>query len=237
MDSNIISRLLIGLLLICIVLLSFYYRLDIYLLFILITLVSYDLYKTKISSIYVLLFLLLIFCFCLFIPIVLLSNTYILIIFFTIFILLNNQYKKEFFSISLYLFCLILFYFIEVNRNTLYLLISLYFINDTVAYIFGRSIGGPLIIPKVSPKKTWSGSLISFFTTSIILYYLNFNIFILIIISSLFFFGDIFFSHIKRQMRVKDFSNILGSHGGILDRLDSMFFVAIIFQIYLVFIK
>ncbi len=237
MDSNITSRLLIGLLLICIVLLSFYYRLDLYLLFILVTLVSYDLYKTKILSIYVLLFLLLIFCFCLFIPIVLLSHTYVLIIFFTIFILLNNQYKKELFSISLYLFCLILFYFIEVNRNTLYLLILLSFINDTVAYIFGRSIGGPLIIPKVSPKKTWSGSLISFFTTSIILYYLNFNIFILIIISSLFFFGDIFFSYIKRQMKVKDFSNILGSHGGILDRLDSMFFVAIIFQLYLVHIK
>ena len=165
------------------------------------------------------------------------SHVYILIIFFTILITLNNKYKNELFSISLYLFCIILFYFIEVNRNTLYLLISLSFFNDTVAYIAGRSIGGPLIIPKVSPKKTWSGSLISFFMTSVILYYLNFNIFLLIIISSLFFFGDIFFSYVKRQMSVKDFSKILGGHGGVLDRLDSMFFVAIIFQIYLVYIR
>ena len=232
-----ISRLFIGLLLIFTVLLSFYYNLDYILLSILVTLISYDLYKTKILSIYVLFILLLIFCLCLFIPIVILSHAYILIIFFTILTIFNHKFKTEFFSISIYIFCIILFYFIEVNRNTLYLLILLSFFNDTVAYIAGRFIGGPLIIPKISPKKTWSGSLISFFMTSIFLYNLNFNIFILVIISSLFFFGDIFFSYIKRQMRVKDFSNILGGHGGILDRLDSMFFVAIVLQIYLVFIE
>lgn len=232
-----INRLFIGLLLIFTVLLSFYYNLDYFLLSILVTLISYDLYKSKILSIYVLFILLLIFCLCLFIPIVILSHAYILIIFFTILIIFNHKFKTEFFSISIYIFCIILFYFIEVNRNTLYLLILLSFFNDTVAYIAGRFIGGPLIIPKISPKKTWSGSLISFFMTSIFLYNLNFNIFILVIISSLFFFGDIFFSYIKRQMRVKDFSNILGGHGGVLDRLDSMFFVAIVLQIYLVFIK
>tara|TARA_B100000242_G_C43019108_1_gene474143 strand:- start:834 stop:1535 length:702 start_codon:yes stop_codon:yes gene_type:complete len=232
-----ISRLYIGLLLIFTVLLSFYYNLDYILLSILVTLISYDLYKTKILRIYVLFILLLIFCLCLFIPIVILSHAYILIIFFTILTIFNHKFKTEFFSISIYIFCIILFYFIEVNRNTLYLLILLSFFNDTVAYIAGRFIGGPLIIPKISPKKTWSGSLISFFMTSIFLYNLNFNIFILVIISSLFFFGDIFFSYIKRQMRVKDFSNILGGHGGILDRLDSMFFVAIVLQIYLVFIE
>ena len=232
-----INRLFIGLLLIFTVLLSFYYNLDYILLSILVTLISYDLYKTKILRIYVLFILLLIFCLCLFIPIVILSHAYILIIFFTILTIFNHKFKTEFFSISIYIFCIILFYFIEVNRNTLYLLILLSFFNDTVAYIAGRSLGGPLIIPKISPKKTWSGSLISFFMTSIFLYNLNFNIFILVIISSLFFFGDIFFSYIKRQMRVKDFSNILGGHGGVLDRLDSMFFVAIVLQIYLVFIK
>ena len=232
-----ISRLFIGLLLIFTVLLSFYYNLDYILLSILVTLISYDLYKTKILRIYVLFILLLIFCLCLFIPIVILSHSYILIIFFTILTIFNHKFKTEFFSISIFIFCIILFYFIEVNRNTLYLLILLSFFNDTVAYISGRFIGGPLIIPKISPKKTWSGSLISFSMTSIFLYNLNFNIFILVIISSLFFFGDIFFSYIKRQMRVKDFSNILGGHGGVLDRLDSMFFVAIVLQIYLVFIK
>ena len=53
-----ISRLFIGLLLIFTVLLSFYYNLDYILLSILVTLISYDLYKTKILSIYVLFILL-----------------------------------------------------------------------------------------------------------------------------------------------------------------------------------
>ena len=56
-----ISRLFIGLLLISTVLLSFYYNLDYILLSILVTLISYDLYKTKILSIYILFILLLIF--------------------------------------------------------------------------------------------------------------------------------------------------------------------------------
>ena len=237
MDSNIFSRLLIGLLLIITVLSSFYYNLDYFLIVVLITMVSYDLYISKIAKINLIIFLFTIFVISLLIPIHILSNAYVLVIFFTITIIFNNKYKKELFSISIYLFCIILFYFIEVNRNTFYILILLSFFNDTVAYISGRSIGGPLIIPKISPKKTWSGTVISFLSTSLILYYLDFNILILTIISSSFFFGDIFFSYIKRQMKLKDFSNLLGGHGGVLDRLDSLFFVSVIFQIYLVFLK
>ena len=237
MDSNIFSRLLIGLLLIITVLSSFYYNLDYFLIVVLITMVSYDLYISKIAKINLIIFLFTIFVISLLIPIHILSNAYVLVIFFTITIIFNNKYKKELFSISINLFCIILFYFIEVNRNTFYILILLSFFNDTVAYISGRSIGGPLIIPKISPKKTWSGTVISFLSTSLILYYLDFNILILTIISSSFFFGDIFFSYIKRQMKLKDFSNLLGGHGGVLDRLDSLFFVSVIFQIYLVFLK
>ena len=47
------------------------------------------------------------------------------------------------------------------------------------------------------------------------------------IVSSLFF-GDIFFSLVKRKNNLKDFSSILGGHGGVLDRLDSMFFFIVI---------
>tara|TARA_A100001015_G_C14458970_1_gene507164 strand:+ start:371 stop:547 length:177 start_codon:yes stop_codon:yes gene_type:complete len=55
------------------------------------------------------------------------------------------------------------------------------------------------------------------------------------VIAIFLFIGDVFFSFIKRYLNIKDFSILLGSHGGILDRLDSMFFAAIIFQIYLVY--
>ena len=236
MDSNIFSRLIIGLLLVSLVLLSYHYNLDYILYFFLIALVSYDLHNTKIVSNYFLFFLLFILCCSLFIQIEYISHIYVLIIFSTFLILFFDKYKKEIFTISIYLFCIILFYIIETSRNYFYILIFVSFFNDSIAYIAGKSIKGPLIIPKISPKKTWSGSMISFLMTSTLLYYLNFNIFFLISISISFFLGDIFFSYIKRLIEIKDFSRILGEHGGVLDRLDSMFFVAVILQIYLVFI-
>ena len=104
-----------------------------------------------------------------------------------------------------------------------------------MAYIFGRTLRGPLILPSISPKKTWSGTISSFLITTIVLFSLKFNIYFSAIISLLFF-GDILLSHIKRYLMLKDFSSLLGSHGGILDRLDSMFLVAILFHLYLLFL-
>ena len=57
------------------------------------------------------------------------------------------------------------------------------------------------------------------------------------LISILLFVGDIFFSYIKRSLNIKDFSPLLGSHGGVLDRLDSIFLVSIIFQINLFYLS
>jgi phosphatidate cytidylyltransferase len=45
------------------------------------------------------------------------------------------------------------------------------------------------------------------------------------------FYGDIYFSYIKRKLSIKDFSRLLSSHGGILDRFDSITFLIIIFAI------
>jgi len=135
-----------------------------------------------------------------------------------------------FFFLSL-LFFLTVFHFILIeNRNLFFLIILFYFINDTCAYIFGNLIGGRKIIPSVSANKTWSGTLISYIISLIILY-LYFNNFIIsVVFSSLFFFGDIYFSFIKRKLKIKDFSNILSAHGGILDRIDSIY----LFTIFLI---
>ena len=131
---------------------------------------------------------------------------------------------------------IILFYLISTDRNFFYLLFLISFLNDTIAYISGKSLRGPLIIPKISPNKTWSGTSISFFSTTLLLILMNFNILISMLVSILLFIGDIFFSYIKRSLNIKDFSPLLGSHGGVLDRLDSIFLISIFFHINLLYL-
>lgn len=131
------------------------------------------------------------------------------------------------------LFIILISFFIYFNYqiylydlNLIYQIIILSFLNDTLAYIFGKTIKGPLIIPSISPKKTWSGTIISLSFSSLFLFKLGYSLFLSVLLGVLFFLGDIFFSFIKRNLNIKDFSNLLSNHGGILDRLDSMFFVS-----------
>ena len=110
----------------------------------------------------------------------------------------------------------------------IFILLFLSFLNDTIAYAVGKSIGGPLITPNISPNKTWSGTLSSFLVSCIVLYFLKFNLIECFFIASSLFFGDLFFSYIKRKYSIKDFSNIIPGHGGVLDRIDSIFLSTVI---------
>ena len=237
MDYNYTNRILVGSILIIIVLFSFFFNFELYLISILIPFITYDFYKSNFSNPLFLIILT-------FIPYAshfYLTNEFkeifiILICLIVVTTILSNRFKKELFLLSVYIFCIILFNIALIDRYIFYIIILISFFNDTTAYIFGKTIGGPLIIPKISPKKTWSGTFISFVLSTLLLYFLNFNILFSALISIFLFLGDIFFSYIKRILNLDDFSLILKSHGGILDRLDSMFFVTIIFQIYLIFI-
>ena len=237
MVSDNLNRLFIGLILIIVVLLFYFINFDLLFILILLSFISYDLFHTKITSNYFIIsfFTISIFSF-FFISFNLFEYFFIFQFVIVFFILVFKKFKNLLFILSLYLFCINLFYIVNIDRNILYLLILTSFFNDTIAYIAGRYIKGPLILPNISPKKTWSGTSISFIATTVLLILFNFNILISMIISIFLFVGDIFFSHIKRYLNIKDFSLLLGSHGGILDRLDSMFFVAIIFHIYLVYL-
>ena len=238
MVFNIFNRLFIGLSLVIVVFSTYFLKLDSYLIMLFLILISYDFLIIKIiNRILISVSILISFSLILFFPheyLKYLCFIQSLIIFFTIF---SDKFKKEFFLFSLYIFCMILFYISVIDRNIFYLIILISFFNDTVAYISGKSIGGKLIVPNISPNKTWSGTLISFFATIFLLTFLDYYLLISILSAIFLFLGDIFFSYIKRYLKIKDFSNLLGGHGGMLDRLDSMFFLAIIFQIHLVFIK
>ena len=235
MGFNYSGRLLIGLLLVTIVSITYLLNLDYFLLFLILALITYDFYIVKISKNYYIFLLLIttliVIFFC---PNYIFQYLYLLEIILVLLIFFISKFKSHFFLLSIYIFCIILFYIISVNRDLFYIIIFISFFNDTIAYIFGKNIGGPLITPKISPNKTWSGTSISLFLSTAVLFFLGFNILFSLIISFFLFLGDIFFSYIKRYFNIKDFSPILGAHGGILDRLDSMFFVVIIFQIYLV---
>ena len=157
-----------------------------------------------------------------------------LVFFFVIFFILclvkvNNSF---YFLVTLNIFFYILIYLNNLDDRLIFILIFLSFLNDTVAYIVGKSIRGPLITPTISPNKTWSGTLSSFFISYIVLYILNFNLVECLLIALSLFFGDLFFSHIKRKYSLKDFSNIIPGHGGVLDRIDSIFLSTIIIFVF-----
>lgn len=165
----------------------------------------------------------------------------------TLFPYKNKKYetKDAFYFIGMILFLSVAFYSVILIRNRslnlLLYLISIPILTDTFAYIVGKYFGKRKIAPNISPNKTIAGSLwgsILGTALSSIFYYCliekNFLIhmiamtFLLSVVGQL---GDLLFSKIKRENEVKDFSNLIPGHGGVLDRFDSLIFVILAFQI------
>ncbi|QIG80282.1 phosphatidate cytidylyltransferase [Stakelama tenebrarum] len=103
---------------------------------------------------------------------------------------------------------------------------------DIGAYFAGRTFGGPLLAPKVSPAKTWSGlagGVLLAGLFGVLMTYFGLPSYLaaatpfLAVVAQL---GDLFESHIKRVAGVKDSDNILPGHGGMMDRLDGLVPVA-----------
>lgn len=120
---------------------------------------------------------------------------------------------------------------------------------DTSAYYAGRFLGKNKLCPKVSPKKTVEGSLggligsvvaCTVFGAVIHNFGVNISIYNYIIIGALCGVfsqcGDLAASSIKRHVGVKDYSNLIPGHGGILDRFDSILFSSVIVYYYLSFV-
>ncbi len=123
-----------------------------------------------------------------------------------------------------------------MNLNLLIYLISISFITDTFAFSIGSLIGKNKMCPKISPHKSWEGAIAGLLggsIVSLIIYgnlinTITLNVVIMTIILSIVGqIGDLVFSKIKRDNKIKDFSNLIPGHGGILDRLDSLSFVTI----------
>lgn len=133
-----------------------------------------------------------------------------------------------------------------MNKDILYLVYILLvtMMTDTFAYFTGYFIGKHKLCEKISPKKTWEGAIggtlvATFIATVFYIVFINPNINILLIVgitlllSILGQYGDLFFSSIKRHFKVKDYSNLIPGHGGVLDRLDSVIFVILTYVLFM----
>jgi len=101
--------------------------------------------------------------------------------------------------------------------------------SDIGGYFAGKQIGGPKIWPKISPKKTWSGTVGGWVLAALVGYgayvFGLAGLWIIPVSVAVSFFsqlGDMAESAIKRRAGVKDSSNLIPGHGGLLDRFDAL---------------
>ena len=152
--------------------------------------------------------------------------------------------KKLSFSISIISFLI----FMKLNKTSILKIVGLNILSDSNQLFFGKYLGNYINhkpFPKISPNKTTIGYLGGISSTLLINYYLNLFSFInclIIVLSGIS--GDLLFSYIKRNNKIKDFSfklgnkniSFLGNHGGILDRFDSIYLSSIFYYLSQIFI-
>lgn len=133
----------------------------------------------------------------------------------------------------------------NINGYLLIYLLAITMITDTFAYLIGSLIGKHKMCPKISPKKSWEGAIagtIGGSVISIIIYTnligeFNFKLLLITIVLSLVGqLGDLVYSKIKRENDIKDFSNLMPGHGGLLDRIDSLSFVIFTYVMLIYFL-
>ena len=108
-------------------------------------------------------------------------------------------------------------------------LMSVVIITDIFGYFAGKAFGGPKFWPRISPKKTWSGTVAGWvgaaLVGAVVMYFTNAGLWIILISMVLSFagqMGDIAESALKRRMGVKDSSDLIPGHGGLFDRFDAL---------------
>ena len=167
------------------------------------------------------------------------------LLFFTIFCFIisflewHKMVKSISYKIIGFIFLFFSFYaFYELAIEKIILIpLFICILTDLGGYIFGKIFKGPKLT-KISPNKTYTGTIGSFFLSivfiSLYFNYLNYEItirwiVIIILMSVVSQIGDITISYFKRLSNIKDTGNIIPGHGGLLDRIDGMIFV---FPIY-----
>jgi phosphatidate cytidylyltransferase len=127
------------------------------------------------------------------------------------------------------------------GRDLVFYLLAVVWGTDTGAYIAGRLIGGPKLLPNISPSKTWAG----LFGGMVLAAAFGYGVaaaahaahpwvapmlaMTLAVVSQM---GDLFESYVKRRSGVKESGALIPGHGGVLDRIDGLIFAAIFFVLF-----
>jgi phosphatidate cytidylyltransferase len=131
------------------------------------------------------------------------------------------------------------------GREALLLLLAVIVVSDSAQYYSGRAFGRRKLSPSISPKKTVEGAIggVIFGTLALVIggsYLFRSPIWLLMltgaVVSLLGIVGDLFESLLKRSAGVKDSSNLIPGHGGVLDRIDSWLFAAPVYYVFVRFI-
>ena len=128
----------------------------------------------------------------------------------------------------------------EVGRDLVFMLFGAVWLSDIGGYVAGRLIGGPKLAPGISPNKTWAGAagaLVFVFAGALIYVALTGSqsqmMWVLALILSVATqAGDLFESWVKRRFGVKDSGTLIPGHGGVLDRVDGVFFAAPVLALF-----
>jgi phosphatidate cytidylyltransferase len=130
--------------------------------------------------------------------------------------------------------------------NIIFGLLLMTWMNDSGAYVIGSKFGKTKLIPRISPNKTWEGSIGGVVVTYITAFVLSYffpekNIqdwFVLATIVAVFgSVGDLIESMLKRSVGVKDSGDLLPGHGGLLDRFDAFIFLLPFAAAYLLWVR
>lgn len=137
---------------------------------------------------------------------------------------------------------------LDAGREWLYLALFATFGSDTAAYFLGKAFGRHKLAPRISPGKTWEGTIAGIFGAVIISLLftlptplqlpLSYGQAILlgVLISIFGQIGDLAESLLKRNTGVKESGNLMPGHGGLLDRMDSVVFAGVVVYLYYIFV-
>lgn len=130
--------------------------------------------------------------------------------------------------------------------TTVFGLLLMTWTNDTMAYFIGSQLGKTPLFPRISPKKTWEGTMGGVAVTFLVAYLLSIyipdlnltNWMVLAIIIAIFgSLGDLVESMLKRSHQIKDSGSLLPGHGGLLDRFDGFIFMLPFAAAYLLWVR